>query len=64
MENTIEKKVKTKKWQQYIFQIVGVAEQVEEEDEELVISCQSVGYILFHFCCLMALPILQHKQIK
>ena len=34
MENTIEKKVKTKKRQQYIFQIVGVVEQVEEEQVE------------------------------
>ena len=37
MESTIEKKIKTKKWQQFIFQIVGVVVQVEEvqvEEEE------------------------------
>ena len=34
MENTIENKVNTKKWQLYILQVVGVAEQVEEEQVE------------------------------
>ncbi len=39
MKSTIEKKVKTKKWYQCIFQIVGVAVQVEEGH---VIPCQSL----------------------
>ena len=34
MENAIEMEVKTKKWQQFIFEIAGVEEHVEEEHVE------------------------------
>ena len=34
VENVIEMEVKTKKWQQFIFEIAGVEEHVEEECTE------------------------------
>ena len=56
MENTIEKKVKTKRWEQYIFQMLGVAEQVKEEvDEEISNSMSkfclsySIFFALWHY---------------
>ena len=56
MENTIEKKVKTKKWQQYKFQIAGVAEQVEEEEEEMNNSMSKFCLSLSIFVALWNYP--------
>ena len=50
MENTIEEKVKTKRWEQYIFQMLGVAEQVEEEEDEEISNSMSkfcLSYSIF-----------------
>ena len=50
MEITIDKKVKTKRWEQYIFQILGVAKQVEEEEDEEISNSMSkicLSYSIF-----------------
>ena len=66
MENTIEKKVKTKTWQQYIFQIVGVAVQVEEvqveEEEEMSNSMSNFCLSLSIFVALWNYPF--HSKYK
>ena len=45
MENAIEMEVKTKKWQQFIFEIAGVEEHVEEEEK----CTDGMGKLLMDF---------------